>query len=304
MVLGRFIWPSTFLLERTNSLKSAKKPRANLSDHIRMAVRIEIAKLAMESVVNDILQYHSRNDAYEMRTARRAIDNIDKLRSHLDGIVCHYEPDGIADWCTHVYYGDWTSILRSSHSLVNSVFDWIARVHADILERQSGIAIHVTGYDSSSSEHYNGDSSGGYSLWGLLNSLFYGFKPREYALTPDQIRDFCKEASESGHAPTDDQVDNCVSGYAISTHERVLSELWDDVTGDVKSHFPDCVESLDATKAVSLRDYKLVIAVKGENNIKKLEDPDVLHAICTGVNDRMITDVVFEDASDWFDFVN
>ena len=57
----------------------------------------------------------------------------------------------------------------------------------------------------------------------LLQSTNYGneepmrsiAEPMQYALTPDQIRDFCADAIASGKLPSDLQIESCVGSYSI-----------------------------------------------------------------------------------------
>lgn len=45
-----------------------------------------------------------------------------------------------------------------------------------------------------------------------------------YALTPDIIRDFCKDAIASGELPTDSQIESLVWRYELEDPDGILDE--------------------------------------------------------------------------------
>lgn len=202
-----------------------KKPEANLSDHIRMAARIEIAGRAMMSTIVDLLQHHVPKNSREMRIADKALDNIEMLKSLLDDIVCRDEPDGISHWCTHVYYGEWSHILKDGYGpdgmlVTDMLFDDIARSYAKELESRTGIDIRITDYDSHAAKYFRGTTENQTDDHASKTFALSDYPLHTYALVPDQIRDFCKDAIESGELPTDEQVNRCVWAYELGDKEQ------------------------------------------------------------------------------------
>lgn len=201
----------------------------SLSDHIRLSVRLELARFAIMSGLEDILQYHVPKNSWEYRKTNRVIEDIQQLQSKLDDRVCNEEPDGIGDACTKVYYGPSSSFGHNDE--FENVLDNYAVRHAMYLLEGRGRQmdtneIVLTRFDSSFADiirekeheekylHIKADTWYVTKANGIVNE-----RPPEdeispnqsmYALTPSQIRDFCEDAMRCGKYPTDGQIESAV----------------------------------------------------------------------------------------------
>jgi len=189
----------------------SKKPMTSLGDHVKMAARLEMIRVAATSLLHDTLQYHLPKSSREYKLAAKLIDICGDLTSYLDDVVCRDKPDGIDHWCTHVYYDidDMDSDMTFSE-YVNSIANKLARAHADRLSKMSGVEVAVHDYDSSRAKYFNDKAvvtESEFEFNELIHSL--GDAPL-YKLSASQIRDFCKDAIVAGVPPTNEQIESAV----------------------------------------------------------------------------------------------
>ena len=219
-----------------------KKKPMSLSDHIRLSVRLELARLALMSGEIDILQHHVRKDSREHKKILAAMGAVDTLRNWMDDIVCMDKPDGIGHACTDVYYGI-DDIFDLNGELDNVLDNYAVRQAMHILEQHGRKTdtdeIVLTRFDGSYS-HLIREERDGEKFLHIKSDTVYvttgddgmiSKRPPEdqinpnqtmYALTPCQIRDFCEEAMKWGEYPSDEDIE-CVVGQ-----HRVTSDDEDD----------------------------------------------------------------------------
>jgi hypothetical protein len=212
-----------------------KKKPMNLSDHIRLSVRLELARLALMSGETGILQHHVRKDSREHKKMLTAMDAVDTLRNWMDDIVCVDKPDGIGHACTEVYYGI-DDIFDLNGELDNVLDNYAVRQAMHILEQRGRKTdtdeIVLTRFDSSKSIYFDEERDGkmflhikagtGYVTTG--DDGMISKRPPEdqinqnqtmYALTPCQIRDFCEDAMKFGEYPSDEDIERVVGQYRV-----------------------------------------------------------------------------------------
>lgn len=207
----------------------AKKKPMTLSDHIRLSVRIRVARHALSSALIDIFQYHAKKNSREMRKFWRIIDDISALQSAMDDIVCTENPDGVGDACVQVYYGSGCGI---EEELANIFDSYAVRKAMHLLDDDSGRAmdaneIVLTRFDSSMAKYMDEERDGdkflhvkkgvGYPTTDAARPPEDEISPSktEYVLVPCQIRDFCEDAMMSGRFPTDEDIDRAVGAYRV-----------------------------------------------------------------------------------------
>lgn len=216
---------------------SKKKPMS-LSDHIRLSVRLELARLALMNGLTDILQWHMRKDSREYRMINAARERIERLQCWMDDIVCAEAPGGIGNACVQVYYGprfDYRDELQN-------VFDNYAVRHAMYLLDDNGRQmdadeIVLTRFDSSKSIYFDEERDGEKFLHIKANTGYVttsddgtiSRRPPEdqinpnqtmYALTPCQIRDFCEEAMKWGEYPSDEDIERVVGKHRVTSDDE------------------------------------------------------------------------------------
>lgn len=211
----------------------------NLSDHIRLSVRLELARLALMSGETGILQHHVRKDSREHKKMLTAMDAVDTLRNWMDDIVCVDKPDGIGHACTEVYYGI-DDIFDLNGELDNVLDNYAVRQTMHILEQRGRKTdtdeIVLTRFDSSKSIYFDEERDGKMFLHIKANTGYVttgddgmiSKRPPEdqinpnqtmYALTPCQIRDFCEDAMKFGEYPSDEDIERVVGQYRVISND-------------------------------------------------------------------------------------
>lgn len=220
---------------------SRKKPQMSLSDHIRLAVRLELARLAVMDGLCEILQHHVRKDSREYKKMYAIIRDLDLMKCWMDSIVCGDLPDGVGNACTQVYYNV-EDALGGLHGELQNVFGNYAVRHAMNLlydgnfRRMDADEIVLTKFDSHcshlideerNSEMYLHIKAGTWYVYLGYDGNVNRRPPEDeinpnqtkYVLSPCQIRDFCEDAMKSGRFPTDHDIERVVGQYAVEHDE-------------------------------------------------------------------------------------
>lgn len=210
-----------------------------LSDHIKLSVSLELARLSLTSGLCKVLQYHVRKDSREYREINKAIECINHLKNWMDGIVCHEKPDGIGSACVKVYYhvSDSIGVDECDNVLGNyAVRHAMHLLHGEGRQMDAD-EIVLTKFDSSNARFFDETrhedaymhikAGTCYTILGYDGVV--SRRPPEdehnpsqvaYALAPCQIRDFCEDAMKSGRYPSDDDIERAVGGYRIYSDDE------------------------------------------------------------------------------------